>query len=572
MTKRKTTPQTQKNSKTAGVAFELLAPYNEDVTVIGSWNDWKPTPMERGDDGVWRVEIPLEDGEYEYKFQLKSKSYFAEGQTVTVADPTSLQLTLNSRENSLLKVKDGQPVTLTYEWQHNDVPLPPNDQLIIYEMHVGDFCGDPGNNQPCKFEQVIEKLDYLVDLGVNAVELMPVNEFPGHHSWGYSQRSIYAIENTYGSPDELCRLVDECHARGIRVIHDAVYNHMEADAPLTQIDYTYWFYESNPDGQELDWGPKFNYEFYDEALKRWPAREHVIGAMRMWVEQFHIDGIRFDATRALRYYDLLKWFNTEAHSRADFKPFYTIAEHIPQDSTIAGPEGPMDAAWHDNFLRQMRATVLGVAHEGREPFLTDEVLRLLHGRNDGFVSSYNTIHYLATHDENRLMYLLGSEAQTFDDAAFRRAKLGASLLLTSPGIPMIWMGEEFGQATPRTLDPTPLQWNLLENERNQGLFHHYRNLIHLRKNNPALYSENYEPVANMQGRGIIGYKRWNDQGNLVVVVANLVDRYAGQFEIPLSGIEDGQWREAVYNYEVGVQNGVLVDTLAESEVKIYIKC
>jgi 1,4-alpha-glucan branching enzyme len=166
---------------------------------------------------------------------------------------------------------------------------------------------------------------------------------------------------------------------------------------------------------------------------------------------------------------------------------------------------------------------------------------------------------------------LGAAANTFDDAAFRRAKLGATLLLTSPGLPMIWMGEEFGQATDKSLDPRPLQWDLLDHERNQGLFNHYKHLIHLRKSNPALYGDTFEPIFNAPGRGLVGYKRWNSQGNVVVVMANLVHQYAGQFEIANVGLEDGTWREAIFNYDVQVSGGRLVDSLAESEAKVYIK-
>ncbi|RPJ01109.1 MAG: hypothetical protein EHM39_03775, partial [Chloroflexi bacterium] len=284
-------------SKTSPIPFELLAPYNESVALLGSWNDWEPLPMEKDDRGIWRAEVPLADGDYEYKFQVISKSFFAAGETRTVADPKALEHTLDSHENSIVRVRNGQRSALTYEWQHDDKPLPPNEQLILYELHVGDFSGTSGadSGKIGTFADLIDRLDYLADLGINALELMPVNEFPGHHSWGYSLRSLYAVENSYGSPDDLARLVDECHARGIRVIHDAVYNHLEMEAPLTQIDYSYWFYEQNPDEEKLHWGPKFNYEHYDENLKTFPARDHVMGAMRMWNGNFHMDGIRFDA-------------------------------------------------------------------------------------------------------------------------------------------------------------------------------------------------------------------------------------------------------------------------------------
>jgi 1,4-alpha-glucan branching enzyme len=562
-----------KKSKTSPIGFELLAPYNESVALIGSWNDWESIPMKKDKQGVWRVEIPLADGDYEYKFQVVSKSFFAPGETVVVADPKALEHTLDNHENSIIRVRDGKRITVTYDWQHDDVPLPPNEQLIIYELHVGDFNGSTEGDTPQigTFNSLVDKLDYLADLGINAIELMPVNEFPGHHSWGYSLRSLYAVENSYGTPDELARLVDECHARGFRVIHDSVYNHLEMEAPLTKIDYSYWFYEQNPDEEKLHWGPKFNYEHYDENLKTFPARDHVINAMRSWNGTFHMDGIRFDATLALKYFDLLKWFNEEAHRVEGFKPFYTIAEHIPQDSTIAGPNGPMDAAWHDNFYRQLSSTVVGVAKEGREPFNTGEVLRLMDGQQDGFPSPYNTIHYLNNHDQERIMYMLGWLAGVFDDTAFRRAKLGATLLLTSPGIPMLWMGEEFGQANEKSIDPRPMQWNLLQSERNQGLLQHYKHLIQLRKSLPALSSDTYEAVLNDPGRGLIGYKRWNAEGNVVVVVANLTNNFGGDFEITNAGLGDGPWHELIYNYDTEVRDGRLADTLGESEAKVYVK-
>jgi 1,4-alpha-glucan branching enzyme len=293
--------------------------------------------------------------------------------------------------------------------------------------------------------------------------------------------------------------------------------------------------------------------------------------MKMWISVFHMDGIRFDCTRAIRYYELLNWFSDEAHKTEGFKPFYTIAEHIPQDGTIAGMDGPVDAAWHDHFYRQLNSTILGMPHEGRQPFLTHEILRVMDGRHDGFGGPYNTIHYLTNHDQERTLYLLGAAAGIFEDAAFRRAKLGVTLLMTAPGVPMIWMGEEFGQATDKSIDPRPLQWDLLNHERNQGLFHHYRHLIGLRKANPALYSDTFEPVLNSPGRELIGYKRWTNAGNVVVVAANLTPYYAGPFEIRGAGLEDGTWHETIFNYDVQVTGGVLSDTLGESEAKVYVR-
>ncbi len=560
-------------NNTHKIPFELLAPYNENVVLLGSWDGWKKrTKMTRGDDGIWRAEVALADGDYEYRFELKSNSYFALGQTVSVSDPKAVEYTLDTHENSIIRVKDGKPVTVSYEWKHNDVPLPDNRDLIIYEAHVRDFRGGQGDEDGRgTFQGMIERLDYLVDLGINAIELMPVNEFPGDYSWGYSQSSIYAIENSYGTPDELCALVDECHARGIRVINDAVYNHMDKDAPLTQIDYAYWFYTENPDDAELQFGPKFNYEHFDANLQRFPARDHVMGSILYWVNNYHIDGIRFDATRAIKHYDLLDWMHDQVHEYINFKPFFTIAEHVPQDPTIVGPSGPMDAAWHENFSKQLMCTILGIPKDGREPFDTSALINVLDGRREGFIDVYHTVKYIDNHDQDRIMWQLGTYANTFDDAAFRRIKMGAAILMTAPGIPMLWMGQEFGFPAERTLDSRPIAWGLLENQRNQGLLEHYKHLIRVRKSNPALTSSNFDVVADMPDRSIIAYKRWNDEGNIVLTVANLKDEYAGEFEVGNDGLEDGTWREMIFNYEVQIQGGVLRDTLGPSEVKIYIR-
>lgn len=563
------TPSEQQSE--GNIRFELFAPYSDVGVLMGSWDDWTPHTMQKNDGGVWWTSLDIPDGEYEYKFRVRSKSPWAQDQDVEISDPTAVQLGKETRQHALLRVKNGQRVLVDYEWKHDDVPLPSNDKLVIYELHLGDFRGGEGDDQtdPGTFRTAIGKLDYLADLGVNAIELMPVSEIPGANYWGYSQRSLYAVENRYGTPEEFCEFVDECHARGIRVIYDAVFNHMATDSPLTMIDYTYWFYGENPDGPDLDFGPKFNYEFHDEALDVWPARQHVVGAMNLWVELFHLDGIRFDATRALKYFDLLQWFSEEAKGRASFKPFITIAEHLPQDPAVAGAGRPMDAAWHDDFYRQLNATMLGVERDGRSPWDTSALLRTMDGRNAGFQSTYNTVQFMSNHDQERPMFLLGAAAGLVDELAFRRNMLGAALLLTAPGIPMLWSGEEFGQPTQKSDDRAPLAWGLLGHERNQRLFEHYKRLVHLRRSLPALTTDTFAVVADMADRGIIAYKRWDDGGGQVIVAANLRNDDAGG--VSFESIEDGAWGEVMTGNTVQVQGGTLVDTLGPCEVKIYVK-
>lgn len=559
---------------TDGVEFKLFAPYNEQVFLLGSWNNGQRIPMTKDEKGWWRVGVPLADGAYTYKFGLKSKSFFMLDQWVEIADPRAVSLTMDANESARLTVKDGKRANTAYEWKHDLDPLPPNDALVIYEMHVGDFSGGPGDDQDGKpkgrFENVIEKLDYLAKLGINAIELMPCNEFPGERSWGYNPRSIFAVENNYGTPDDLCRLVDECHARGIHVIHDGVYNHSEENAPLTRIDYTYWYYKENPDEPYNRFGPKFDYEHFDENLQVYPARQHVRDAILFWIDNFHIDGVRFDATYLIKHHDFLGWLHSEIFQHIKGKPFYTIAENIPQDPSVAGPNGPLDAAWHENYRQQIMATVLEQDRDGREPYNMDGLVSVLDPRNDGFSGAFNVVNYLDNHDQEQVMWLLGQASKLVDDPAFRRNKLGISLLLTSSGIPMIYMGQEFGESAAKTIDWQRIDWSLLQNERNADLMRYYSGLIYLRKTNRALQSNTFEAICKDAERCLFAYKRWDDAEGVVVVVANLQDTYLGEVKIG-EWPGDGKWHEYHNNYDIDVAGGVLTDTLAESEVKIYVK-
>lgn len=557
-----------------GIEFRLFAPYNEVVALVGDWSDWKPIPMQRGDDGWWRVSVPLEDGSYEYKFEVKSKSYFVLDQIVQVTDPRATRVSHDRDENACIVIKNGQPVIADYQWQHDDVPLPQNTDLVLYELHVNEFSGGIGDEKggpKGRFQDVIDKLDYLTDLGINAIEFMPVSEFPGERSWGYNPRVLFAVENSYGTPEDFCRLVDECHARGIRVILDGVYNHAEDNTPLSRIDYSYWYYQQNPDAPEQRFGPKFDYFHYDENLKLWPARDYVRDAILYWIEHFHIDGIRFDATAIIKHYDILRWMQDEIVKHiAGIKPFFTIAEHVPQDPTVTGLDGPMDAAWHEHFSKQLMATIVGREQDGRQPFNLDALIAVLDARRDGYDSPYNVINYIDNHDQDRIMWQLG-QAGFIDDPAFRRMQLGASILLTAPGIPMIWMGQELGESSPKMINlRQTIDWALLQNERNCDLLNYYRGLVNLRRSTPALRGDSFEAFYVNHERSILAYKRWNQEGNIVVVVANLRDTFAGEVEIG-NWPGDGGWHEYTHNYEVQVQGGLLRDSLAESEVKIYIK-
>ena len=544
----------------------LFAPYNEIVQLLGDWNDFKPIDMQKGGDGWWRANIVIPDGEHQYKFRVKSRSYFSFDEMVDIFDPYALSVTGEKDQKGIMVVKNGQREWVDYQWQHDHIVLPANGELLIYELHVQDFAG---TGKSGTFKDVIDKLDYIEDLGINCVELMPVKEFPGK-GWGYSLRSLFAVENSYGRPEDLCRLVDECHARGIRVVIDGVYNHAEKEAPLTKIDFEYWFYKENPDPPEMHWGPKFNYAQYDEKLGIFPARKYVIDSILFWVEKFHIDGVRFDATRAIGNFDIMKEMTDAAYSKINgLKHFLTVAEHVPEDPAIAGRDrgAPMDAAWHEGLANELQQ----ILTFQRNPVNIDDLFTKLGPATNGYGRPDRMVNFIVSHDQSRIMSLLGDKGKVFDHVAFRRAKLGIGLILTCPGLPMLWMGTEFGFAAEKSLEPRPLDWDLLKNDANRDLFNYVQGLLKLRRKTPALQGETLEIVMQDNERQIFAYKRWNGEGNVVIVAINLKDEHNGEFVIQGPSLEDGTWHEYTHNYDVEVKHGKLTDSLAESEVKVYIK-
>ncbi|MBD1850746.1 alpha-amylase family glycosyl hydrolase [Leptolyngbya sp. FACHB-711] len=546
------------------IEFKLFAPYNNGAALIGSFSDWQEIPMQKGDDGYFRVTVDLKDGSYEYKFKVQSRSWFFEpDQWVTVTDPYATDINgMSAEENSIAHVKDGERIVDTYVWQYDDRPLPADHELVIYEMHIADFSGGEDDPYPRgKYKHVIEKLDYLCELGINAIELMPVKEYPGSYSWGYNPRHFFAPETSYGTTAELKQMIDECHARGIRVIMDGIYNHSESSSPLTQIDHDYW-YHHDPKDAEFNWGPEFNYEHYDENLQTYPARRFVGDTVRYWVSEYHLDGIRYDAARQIANFDFLHWIVQEAKQTAGAKPFYNIAEYIPENPAITNVDGPMDGCWHDSFYHTVLPHILG------DMFDLERLKDAIDPKRQGFLGVTNVIHYLSNHDHNHVMADFGDRG-ILGEAAFRRRKLGAVLVMTSVGVPMLWMGEEFGEYKLKTTDPAKLDWTLLKNEENLGLFKYYQGLIALRKNNRALHTTNIDFFHGNPDAKVFAYVRWNEEGSRIVVVVNLSDQFLAGYQISHFP-EDGMWHEWTKNYDIEAKNGLLTIDLGEYEAQVFV--
>ncbi|HLA95230.1 MAG TPA: alpha-amylase family glycosyl hydrolase [Pyrinomonadaceae bacterium] len=541
--------------------FRLFAPNNTAASLIADFSNWKDLPMKKGKDGYFRLRKKLADGDYQYRFNIRSKSWFnKDGEWKIITDPYATNVHPET-QNSILKLKAGKKIVDDFVWTSDAVPLPNNRQIVIYEMHVGDFSGGEEDGYTRgKYTDVIAKLNYLADLGVNAIELMPLKTFPGDFNWGYSPVHYFTPESTYGTTAELKELIDKCHTLGIRVIVDGVYNHASTDNALTQIDHDYWFRRDGKDPDQ-NWGPEFDYELRDASFGINPALEFVLDSIRFWIYEYRIDGIRFDAAKQINNYDALKAFVANSRLMSEMKPFFTVAEYIPSTPEVTEPAGPVESCWNDSFMYSM------VEYLSGEPLNLEKMKDAIDPTRLGFVNATSVTNYLANHDQNRLFRKLG-EKGILDEELYTRAKLGALILMTAVGVPMIWMGEEFGEHVPMSEASNKINWTLLENDANKKLHDHYKRLISLRTTNAAFASTNIEFFHEDPESGVLCFHRYDDDGNSVVVVLNLSDDELENYTIadfPLNG----NCREWTKGNDIKVTANILSANLSRREGLIF---
>ncbi|CAF0930610.1 unnamed protein product [Adineta steineri] len=611
----------------APFTFTLFAPYNKQAALrlknAHSRMFGVDIIMEKDEsDGYFRATVDLADGIFHYQFKIETKSWFeqepepalpnyddeeykemtqeekqekAQAYTklvdeirernrqreheatytqiwYTFVDPYATDVDERGTDDAhkavgILTVKNGKRIIDEYEWKHDNCFLPPDEELVIYEIHVGDFSGGEDGEKDTRgtFKNVTKKIEYLKELGVNAIELMPIKEYPGGI---YNPRYYFAIETSYGTTADLKEMIDELHKNGIRVILDGVYNHSDSSSPLTQIDHDYW-YHHNPKDVTMSWGPEWNYNFYDPKYNVWPARKFVGDSIRYMVEEFHIDGIRFDAARQIQNFDFLHWVVKEAKRAAGAKPFYTVAEFLPDEPCITNIDGPMDGCWHDSFYWTLRECLL---------YDNVDIGRMKAGidcRQQGFLGVTNVVNYIGNHDHDRMIVEMGKERSIFGEEAFKRVRLGVVLQMTSIGIPMIWMGEEIGEYKEKTCGVAKIDWSLLDdhednsNQLNKTLLGFYRGLVRLRKGNKAFFSTNLEFIHEDHDAKILAYQRWADSGERVVVIVNLSGTFLANYRVP-NIPANGWWHEWTFNYNVKVDNNEVHLDIAEREAKILV--
>ncbi len=513
---------------TGGVTFRVWAPNADAVSVVGSFNEWKSDrhPLTRAEDGTWHGTVSEAKAGDEYLYHLRRGT-----EEFTRADPRGMKVG-NSVGNSIVWRPDPEASGPAF--------TPPTmDQLVVYELHLGTFNAEAGKG-PGTFATAIEKLPYLRDLGINAVEVMPVAEFAGDYSWGYNPAHPYAVESIYGGPEALQAFVKAAHEHGIAVILDVVYNHFgPSDLALWQFDG--WnenglggIYFYNDWRAETPWGQTRPDYGRDEV------RSYIHDNAMMWLRDFRVDGLRLDMAVYIRTYHghhgdpgddlkegwgVLQMINTSV--RKEFPQAITIAEDLQDSEWLVKDVGAGGAGFHSQwdaaFVHPVRSTLIVAEDQHRN---LDAVISALKARYDG--DAFRRVVYTESHDEvangkARLPSEIAPDA--FDSyAAKKRSLIGAALVLTSPGVPMLFQGQEFLE-NEWFRDVVPVDWKKRDNF--GGLFAFHRDLIALRRNlagnTAGLCGQHLETHHVDHDRKILGYRRWREggAGDEVLIVINL---------------------------------------------------
>ncbi|MEI6850697.1 MAG: alpha-amylase family glycosyl hydrolase [Candidatus Saccharibacteria bacterium] len=529
----------------SNVSFRVWAPFANSVSVTGSFNNWSETPLVSENDGYWFGEINDAKAGQEYKYIIKNgkNTYYRN-------DPRALHFTTSAGCSVI--------ASTTFDWEDDSFNPIPFNQQIIYELHVGTFYRpDPADNGT--FQDVIDKLDYLSDLGINMIELMPISSMSMDRGWGYAIDYIFAVESLYGGRHGLMELVRAAHKKGIGVVLDVVYNHFGPDESLDLWQFDGWsqdgkggIYFYNDWRAETPWGntrPDFG---------RSEVRQYILDNVRMWMQDCHVDGLRVDSTIFIRNVNghnddpstdlpdgwaLLQQINSLAKK---INPSaITIAEDIGGNEYITKPQNEGGAGfssqWAVGFPQVLRDALY--TNNPDNINLTGICASLNQRFNN---NSFQRIIYSDSHDSSangsaRLNEVIapGKSNGTF---ARKQSLIAAAILMTYPGIPMLFQGQEFMEGGSFN-DWQGLSWENSVRYKNITLA--YNHLISLRKNihgnSAGLMGESVNLIHMDEYNKVLAYHRWQNGGakDDVIIIINFGDKLHERYVMDLPRI--GTW-------------------------------
>ena len=567
----------------AGVRFSVWAPAARRVEVVlGRESDAAAHELAPAPGGVFEGTVAEATVGTDYRFRLDSGT--------AVPDPVSRYQPDGVHGPS--RVVDDS----TFGWRDAGWTGLDMADFIIYELHVGTF------TEEGTFDAVIERLPQLKELGVTAIELLPVAEFPGSRNWGYDGVQLYAPESSYGGPEGLRRLVDAAHAVGLAVVLDVVYNHLGPEG-----NYLGMFGPYFTDRYRTPWGQAVNFDGPDSG----EVRRFFIDNALYWVTEFHVDALRLDAIHGIFDFGaehILKELAARVHEQARGlgRRVQVIGESDLNDPRVVreperGGYG-LDAQWSDDLHHALHAALTGessgyyedfgsLAHVAKalgERFVFDGAYsahrRRRHGAPAGDVSSDRFVVFIQNHDQvgNRAV---GDRLSTL--LPLEKLKLAAALYLLSPYVPMLFMGEEYGETNPflyfvghgdpelveavrrgrrqefkafgwgeevpdpqaeETFRRSRLDWRKLDCTPHRELRTFYRDLLHLRQQERALRPGDARVrVSHDDGCGWITVELTPARGDALISLFNLSDV---ERQIPLAGSATARWNVVLSTEDV----------------------
>jgi 1,4-alpha-glucan branching enzyme len=528
-----------------GVAFRVWAPHAEEVCVIGSFNNWdrRAHALHPEGNGHWYLDVPEASPGDEYRFALRNNEKW-----LLRIDPYAREVT-----NS---VGNGVVYDSAFDWEGDAFSLPPFNELVVYEMHVGTFGRSRENAKAAaEFDDIERQFDHLTRLGVNVIQLMPVAEFAGDVSWGYNPAHIFSVESAYGGPRQLKEFVKQAHRRSLGVVLDVVYNHFgPSDLDLWQFD---GWSEDGLGGIYFynDWRAKTPWGDTRPDYGRGEVRQFIHDNALMWLDEFHVDGLRYDMTLFMHSvhgdgnrdipdgWSLTQWINRDVAEK--FPGRITIAEDLQNNDYLTRAEADgganFDTQWDAGFVHPVRSVVQQTEDAARSMWTIRDALTHRYNQD-----AFERVIYTESHDEVANGRARVPEELDPDDAsnwfAQKRSTLAAALMFTAPGIPMLFQGQEFLQGKWFD-DNVPLDWDRAETY--SGIVRLYRDLIRLRSNREGhshgLTGQHINVHHINDGDKVIAYHRFADggPGDDVVVLANFANRAWDDYTIGFP--RPGKW-------------------------------
>ncbi|MDF1696435.1 MAG: alpha-amylase family glycosyl hydrolase [Saprospiraceae bacterium] len=574
----------------------LMAPQKNNAYVLGDFNDWtistdyfmKQTP----DGSYFWIDIEGLDENTNYAFQ-----YLVDG-TIFIADPFS-EIVLDKNNDPFISeatfpnmhpypaAADGYVSLMKtgaedYQWQH-DFVSPAKENLVIYELLMRDFTNEKN------YQTLLDTLDYLDRLGINALQFMPINEFEGNESWGYNPSFHMALDKYYGTPTAFKTVVDECHRRGIAVILDVVYNHAFSQSPFAQLYWDAANFRPSSDSPFLNPIAKhpFNvgYDFNHESEF---TKAFVNRVTRYWIEEYHIDGFRFDLSKGFTQKEsnndgvFAAYDATRINILQDYadniwdvnSDVYVILEHFASNSEekVLSNYGMMLWSNHNHSF-----------NEGTLGFNTNEASNFewIDYKRKGW-NDPHAVGYMESHDEERLMYKnlnFGNSSSSYNvkdlTTALERIELASAFLYMIPGPKMLWqfgeLGYDFsinrctnGSINPDCrLSPKPIRWDYKEDLQRKQLYDVTAALIKLKTEYDLTKTTTY---AHSLADGKKYIRLSSDDLNAIVV---------GNFEIGARSLSPGfqhkgWWYDYITGDSLNVENQLMNIVLNAGEYRVYL--